>query len=147
MKLTFSQKIKTWEAKNCQSIIDLVFMSTELINKIEHCKTRSKNNQSFDHISIFTKSLLEIVTTSIVLRKLWKLINVKKIREMKKKASSIKNSKTKNQINKSIKKLQNYLIDVINKTVWWTKLSSEKKSVWFWNCFEAIFEFQKLRRK
>ena len=122
-------------------------MLNKLINKIKHCKTKSEINQSFDHISIFTKLLLRIVTTSIVFRKLWKSINVEKIREMKKKISSIKNSKTKNQINESIKKLQNYLIEIINKTVSWAKTSSESKSFWFRNCFEAIFEFRKLRRK
>ena len=61
MKLILLQETITWEAKNFQSIIDLVFMWNELTNKIEHCKTRSKINQSFDHISIFTKLLLRIV--------------------------------------------------------------------------------------
>ena len=112
-------------------------MSNVLINKVEHCKTKSEINQLFDHISIFTKLLLRIVTTSIIFRKLWKSINVEKIKEMKKKISSIKNSNTKNQINESIKKLQNYLIEIINKTVSWAKTSSESKSFWF----------QKLRRK
>ena len=70
MKLILSQETITWEAKNFQSIIDLIFMSNELINKIEHCKTRLKINQLFDHISIFTKLLFKIVTTSIIFRKL-----------------------------------------------------------------------------
>ena len=95
MKLTLSQETITWKAKNSQSTIDLIFMFNKLINKIEHCKARSEINQLFDHISIFTKILLNIVTTSIILRRLWKLINVKKIKEMKKWVSSIKNSKTK----------------------------------------------------
>ena len=118
-----------------------------MINKIEHFKAKSKINQSFDHISIFTKILLNIVTTSIVFRKLWKSINVKKVKKMKKWISSIKNSKTKEQINESIKKLQKYLTEIIDKTVSWTKSSSESKSFWFRNCFEAVFEARKLRRK
>ena len=109
--------------------------------------TWSKINQSFDHISIFTKILLNIVTTSIIFRRLWKSINVKKIKEMKKRVLLIKNSKTKEQINTSIKKLQKYLIKVIDKTVSWTKSSSENKSFWSRNCFEAVFEARKLRRK
>ena len=128
MKLILSQETITWEAKNFQNILDLIFMSNVLINKIKHCKTRSEINQSFDHISIFTKLLLKIVTTSIVLRKLWKSINVEKIKKMKKKISSIRNSKTKSQINESIKKLQNYVIEVINRTISWKKTSSENKS-------------------
>ena len=128
MKLILSQKTIIWKVKNFQSIIDFIFMSNKLINKIKHCKTKSKINQSFDHISIFTKLFLGILTTSIIFRKLWKSINVEKIREMKKKISSIKNSKTRNQINESIKKLQNYLIEIINKTISWTKTSSESKS-------------------
>ena len=42
MKLIFLQKTITSEIKNFPSIIDLIFMSNELINKIEHCKTKSK---------------------------------------------------------------------------------------------------------
>ena len=83
MKLTLFQETITWEAKNSQSTIDLRFVFNKLINKIEHCKARSKINQSFDYISIFTKILLNIVTTSIVLRKLWKSINAKKVKEIK----------------------------------------------------------------
>ena len=92
-------------------------MFNQLINKIEHCKAKLEINQLFDHISIFTKILLNIVTTSIVFRKLWKSINVKKIKEMKKWVSSIKNSKTKEQINKNLKKLQVYLIEIIDKII------------------------------
>ena len=90
IKLILSQETIIWEAKNFQSIIDLIFMLNVLINKVEHCKTKSEINQSFDHISIFTKLLLRIVTTSIVLRKLWKSINVEKIKEMKKKFHQLK---------------------------------------------------------
>ena len=147
MKLTLLQETIIWKVKNSQSTIDLIFMFNELINKIEHYKARLKINQSFDHISIFIKIFLNIVTTSTVFRKLWKLINVKKVKEMKKWASSIKNSKTKEQIDESIKKLQKYLIEIINKTVIWAKLSSESKSFWFRNCFEAVLEARKLRRK
>ena len=70
MKLTLSQGTITWEVRNSQSTIDLIFMFSEMTNKIEHCKARSEINQFFDHISISTKILLNIVTTSIVLRKL-----------------------------------------------------------------------------
>ena len=147
MKLTFFQETITWKAKNSQSTIDLIFMFNELINKIEHCKARSEINQSFDHISIFTKILLNIVTTSIVFRKLWKSINAKKVKKIKKWIWSIKKSKTKEQINESIKELQKKLIEKIDKTISWTKSSNESKSFWFWNCFEAVLQARKLHRK
>ena len=59
-------------------------MFNELINKIEHCKAKSEINQLFNHISVFTKILLNIVTTSIVFRKLRELIIAKKAKEIKK---------------------------------------------------------------
>ena len=40
MKLTLWQETIIWKAKNSQSIIDLIFIFNELINKIEHCKAR-----------------------------------------------------------------------------------------------------------
>ena len=92
-------------------------MFNDLINKIEHCKARSKINQSFDYISMFTKLLLKIVTISKVFRELWKSINMKKIKEMKEKISSIKNFKTKSQLNNCLMKLQKYLIEVVKKTI------------------------------
>ena len=128
MKLILSHKTITWEIKNSQNIIDLIFMSNELINRIKHCKIKSEINQSFDHISIFTKFLLKIVTTSIIFRKLWKSINVEKIKEIKKKVLLIKNSKIRSQINKSIKKLQNYLIEIINKIIYKQKQAAKANS-------------------
>ena len=59
-------------------------MFNELINKIEHCKARSKINQPFNYISMSTKLLLKIVTTLKTFRKVWKSINVKKLKKMKK---------------------------------------------------------------
>ena len=49
------------------------------------------------------------------------------MKEMKEWAFSIKNSKTKNQINDSIKELHKYLTEIIDKTVSWTKKSSKNK--------------------
>ena len=127
MKLTISQETITWKIRNSQSTIDLIFMFNELINKIKHCKTRSKINQPFDYISIFTKLFLNIISVFITFRKAWKLINVEKMKEWKKKFA-IKNSKTKQQIDDSIEKLQKYLTKIIDKTISWTKISSESKS-------------------
>ena len=70
MKLTFSQKTIICKIKNFQSTIDLVFVFNELIDKIEHCKVKLKINQSFDRISMLTKFLIEIVTTSKIFRKI-----------------------------------------------------------------------------
>ena len=66
---------------------------------------------------------------------------------MKKWVLSIKNSKTKEQINESIRELQEYLTKVIDKTISWAKSSSESKSFWSRNYFEAILEARRLRRK
>ena len=47
---------------------------------------------------------------------------------MKKWVSSIKNSRTKEQIDKSIKEQQKNLIKIIDRTVSWTRLNNESKS-------------------
>ena len=60
----------TWETRNSQSTIDLIFMSSEMANKIEHCKARPEINQSSDHIPVSTKILLGTVTAPIVPRRL-----------------------------------------------------------------------------
>ena len=44
-------------------------MFNKLIKKIEHCKAKLKINQSFNHISMSTKLLLKIVTTSKTFRR------------------------------------------------------------------------------
>ena len=68
-------------------------MFNDLINKRKHCKAKVKINQSFDYISMFTKLLLKFVTISKIHRRLRKSISMKKNKEIKKKVSSIKNSK------------------------------------------------------
>ena len=45
-------------------------MFNELINKIKHCKVKSKINQLFNQISMSAKLLLKIVTISKTLRKI-----------------------------------------------------------------------------
>ena len=45
-------------------------MFNKLINKIEHCKAKSKINQLFNYISMSTKFLLKIVMTSKTLRRI-----------------------------------------------------------------------------
>ena len=56
-------------------------------------------------------------------------------------------SKTRQQIDESIKKLQEYLTKIIDKTILWAKISSESKLIWFQNCFQMIVTFRQYRRK
>ena len=64
LQLTLPREAITWEARNSVTTIDLIFMSTNLINKIEHCKIREKLNQSSDHKSISIKLLLKTEKTT-----------------------------------------------------------------------------------
>ena len=70
MKLTLLQKTIIRKIKNFQSIIDLIFMFNKLIKKIKHCKAESKINQLFNDISMLTKLLSKIVTTSKTFRRI-----------------------------------------------------------------------------
>jgi hypothetical protein len=55
--ILFSNTI-IWKTRHFQNTIDLMFMTKELQKKLIHCMTRSKMNQSLNHISIFTKLML-----------------------------------------------------------------------------------------
>ena len=122
MKFTLSQWTITWEIKNSQNTIDLIFMFSELTNKIEHCKTRSEINQSFDHISIFTKLLLDIVSASITFQRAWKLINAEKVKKEKKDIfdKKFKNKTTNRRQHKKITK-------ILDKNYWQNSFISKNK--------------------
>jgi hypothetical protein len=47
-----------WKTRQSQNTIDLIFMTKKLQEKLIHCMTRSKMNQSSNHISIFTKLMI-----------------------------------------------------------------------------------------
>lgn len=92
LSLTLSREFITWETRNIFNIIDLTFMTSYLIEKIEHCMIRSNIRQSSNHISISTRILLEMKTNSMKLikRRFWKLLNMSKMKEIEKNALTLK---------------------------------------------------------
>ena len=50
--LTLSRDTITWEVREFESIIDLIFMFENITSRLEHCKSWADMKQSFDHISV-----------------------------------------------------------------------------------------------
>ncbi len=54
-RFIFFSNIVIWETRHFKNTINLIFMTKKLQKKFIHCMTRSKMNQSSNHISIFHK--------------------------------------------------------------------------------------------
>jgi hypothetical protein len=78
-RFILSSDTVTWKTKQTCSIIDLIFMFEEFRNELMHCMTRSKLNQSSNHISIFTKIMLAMKLKTKRQSKTWKKIDVEKL--------------------------------------------------------------------
>ncbi len=76
---TLSSSTITWKTRHTCSIIDLIFMFEELLNELVHCMSKSKLNQSSNHISIFIKIMLEMNLKIKRHRRTWKKIDVEKL--------------------------------------------------------------------
>ena len=89
LSLTLPKGTITWEARQSFSTIDLVFMSENLTERLEHCMSRPELNQSSDHIPISTRITLDSEPQTIIERRAWKLLNIGKFREAEKQAPPI----------------------------------------------------------
>jgi hypothetical protein len=59
-KFILFSNIVIWKTRHFQNTIDLIFMTKKLQKEFIHCMTKSKMNQSSNHISIFTKLMITI---------------------------------------------------------------------------------------
>jgi hypothetical protein len=129
LTLTLSKKSITWENSKVANIIDLTFMTSHLIDRLEHCMTRLNLSQSLNHILIFTRILCDIESNlSRVRRRIWKLINLEKIKKIAKNALTLSKSISILEIDEYVEKMQKFLQKMMNEIVLWANLSRYVKS-------------------
>lgn len=146
IELTLPPSTITWEACQSYSIIDLIFLSAELIPKLEYCKTISELEQSLDHISMSTKLLLQCKATMIQPCRAWKMMDMKKLKKVLKQAPVPQALQTIANINTEIEKIQSFLCKVVDETIPWAKPSDWAKLFWDRKCDSAIKETYKLQK-
>ena len=147
LQLTLPRGTITWEARNSTSTIDLIFMTTKLTNKIEHCKIRNELDQSSDHKPISTKLLLGTMNNIQIKRRAWKSINMTKIESLKNLAPPITHPINITEIDEAIKQLERFLNMLIEHTVPWAKPWNGAQTHWSRECSEAVAEARRLRRE
>ncbi len=148
LTLTLFKKFITWKNRIAASIIDLTFMTTHLIDKLEHCTTRSDLNQSSNHISISIRILCEIESNSSrISRRAWKSIDLKKIKEAEKNASTLSRSSSTREIDEYVCEVQKFLQSMMKKIVFWAILSRYAKFFWIKECDDAVRNIRRLRRR
>ena len=105
LMFTLSRDTITWKAREFESIIDLIFMFENMTSRLEHCKSRADMKQSFDHVSIFIRLDLDFDSTLVIKRRAWKLLNMKKLRDVEKQASKSRTSRDESEID-------NYVVEI-----------------------------------
>jgi hypothetical protein len=147
LTLTLSKGSITWENSRAASIIDLTFMTSHLVDRLEHCMTRPDLSQSSDHIPIFTRILCGIESDlPRAHRRAWKLIDLEKVKEVAKNALTLSKSISALEIDEYVEKVQKFLQKVMNEAVFWANLSRYAKSFWSKKCDDAVKETRRLRR-
>ncbi len=148
LTLTLFKKFITWKNRIAASIIDLTFMTTYLIDRLEHCQTRSDLSQSSNHISISIRILCEIESNSFrIFRKAWKSIDLKKIKEAEKNASTLSRSSSIREIDEYVCEVQKFLQSMMNEIVFWTIFNRYVKFFWIKECDDAIKNIRRLKRR
>jgi hypothetical protein len=85
-------------------------MTLHLIDKLEHCMTKSNLSQSSNHILIFTRILYDIESNlSQVRRRVWKLIDLKKVKKIAKNFLTLLKSISTFEIDEYVEKMQKFL--------------------------------------
>jgi hypothetical protein len=109
--------------------------------------SRLNMSQSFDHISIFTRILSKVDSNliRIVKKRVWKLLNMIKLRKTKKKVFLIRSSSNIIEIDEYVKKIQNFMQTMIEEFVSWAMFNRYAKSFWNKNCDEITKKTKRLR--
>jgi hypothetical protein len=79
LRFIFLSNTIIWKTRHFQNTIVLMFMTKELQKRLIHCMTRSKINQSSNHISVFTKLMLIVKKNESRRRHAWKSVNLDKL--------------------------------------------------------------------
>jgi hypothetical protein len=146
--LILSIEIVTWETRNIFSTINLTFMTNYLTDRLEHCMFKTYMRQFLDHISIFTRILLDTISNFVqfVKRRAWKLLDMTKLKKIEKMTSSFKSFDNVIEIDDCVKEIQEFLQKIVNVFVFWAHFSRYVKSFWIKKCDEITKKTRRLRR-
>jgi hypothetical protein len=123
----FSSNTIIWKTRHSQNTIDLMFMTKELQKRLIHCITRSKMNQSSNHISIFTKLMLIVKKNESRRRRAWKSINSNKLIDNWRDSVAFSFFSCRTQIENYALQIQCCVLRSIKSFVSWTKFLFEIK--------------------
>ena len=138
--------IITWKARGSTSIIDLMFRSENMANRLKRCKSRADLSQSSNYIPISTRLHLEFEPAIITRRRAWKLIDMNMAKSMARAHFVPYLLRTHVEIDEYTKRIQKYLQKIINAAVPWAKSSHQAKTVWNSECSEAMKQMRRLSR-
>jgi hypothetical protein len=147
LKFAFSSKTIIWKTRHFQSTIDLVFMTKKFQKEFIHCMTRSKMNQSSDHISIFIKLMIIVKRNESRRRRAWKSIKVDKLVSSWRELVASQSFNCSAQIEDYALKIQQCVLSAIEFFVSWANLSSEIKLYWNEKCADAVTTARRRRRE
>ena len=146
LALTLPKGTVTWEARQTFSTIDLVFMSDELTERLEHCMSRPELNQLSDHVTISTRITLNSEAQTTRERRAWKLTDMEKLREAEKRAPPPRTPRSPAEIDAYTVSIQKFLQEVIEIAVPWARPSKYAKPFWNDECSVITKETRRLRR-
>jgi hypothetical protein len=136
-----------WETRHFKSTIDLIFMTKKLQERFIHCMTRSKMNQSSDHISIFTKLMIVVKRNESRRRRAWKSISIDKLLDSWREFVASSSFSCVAQVEAYAQKIQQCILRSIEIFVSWTNFFSEIKFFWNEKCAEAVTTTRRRRRE
>jgi hypothetical protein len=148
LTLTLFREIITWENRITTSTIDFTFMTFYLIERLKHCVTRLDLDQSSNHISISTRIFCDIESNSSwTFQRAWKMIDLKKIKEVEKNASFLSRSSSIREIDEYVREIQKFLQLMMKKIVFWTILNWYVKLFWIKKYDNAVKNIRWFRRR
>lgn len=147
LDLTLPTGRTTWEARNSTSTIDLVFMSEVLRDRLEFCDTRPELGQSSDHIPVGTTIGLESEAAAPHRRRLWKAIDLDKLKQLECEAPGLTTLRDRYDIEAQAERIQSYLRWVMEDTVPISHGSPYGKSYWSQECSDSVATTRRLRRR
>jgi hypothetical protein len=121
-------------------------MISWLVNSVISCETRSDLNQSSNHISIFITLTLEIDSVSIRQKRVWKRVDVEKLRSNLRLFIVSSSLNIVEQMKVFANLIQSSIHEAIDAAVSWTKLVSKSKSHWNQKCVDVVSTARRKRR-
>jgi hypothetical protein len=146
-RLTLSSNIITWKTRHTCSIIDLIFMFEELLNELVHDMSRSKLNQSSNHISIFIKIMLAMNLKIKRHRKAWKKIDVEKLNNVWRDLDVSMFFICREHVEKYANRIRLSIKSAINVTMLWNRSFSKMKFYWNDRCVEVVATTRRRKRE